>query len=84
MKRFLALIGYRPSKNDFLMLSWFLLFCGITCAMCGFSLGEPWRGLRQLGMFGFFSIMGLYAHKVRIRREQSRKKISNEGGDAAS
>jgi len=83
MKRFLALIGYRPSKNDFLVLSWFLFFCGITCAVCGFSLGELWRGLRQLGMFSFFFIMGLYAHKVRIRREQSRKKISHEGGDVA-
>jgi hypothetical protein len=83
MKRFLVFIGYRPYKNAFLVLSWILLICGITCAVCGFSLGEPWRGLRQLGLISFFVIMGLYAHKVRIRREQNREKVSHEGGDAA-
>jgi hypothetical protein len=82
MKRFLALIGYRPSKYDFLVLSWFLLFCGIACAVLGFTLGEPWRGLQQLGFFSFSFIMGLCAHKGSIRREQSRKQISQRA-DAA-
>jgi Kef-type K+ transport system membrane component KefB len=75
MKAFTALLSDWPSKRSFLVLIWFLLCCGIACGVFGFILGEPWRGLRHLGLFSYFFFIGLYAHRVCIRREQSRKQI---------
>jgi hypothetical protein len=82
MKKSLAFIGYRSSKSDLLVLSWFVLLCGIGCAVFGFILGKPLRGLGQSGLMSFFFFMGVYAHQLRTQREAGREKIANESGNA--
>jgi hypothetical protein len=64
MKRFLHSIGYRPSKNDILVLSWFVLICGLIASGIGLAQGEP-RPFRVLCGCCVVFILGLYAHHKR-------------------
>ena len=82
VKSLLMWLRYRRSKNDLLVLSWFVLSCGIGCAALGSVLGEPLRGFRHLGLMGIVFIFGLYAHTLRTRREASKKEDSHARGSA--
>ena len=58
--------SYEPKPNDFLVLSWFFLFCGLI-GLVLYILGEL-HSVGDFGFFGFFFILALYSHRCRSRK----------------
>jgi hypothetical protein len=70
MKKLLAIICYRPSRNDRLVMAWFFLICGVLVVALSSLLGELVHGLEQFGFFAFMFVLMLSAHHRFIRRER--------------
>ena len=58
--------SYEPKPNDFLVLSWFFLFCGLI-GLVLYILGEL-HSVGDFGFFGFFFILALYSRRCRSRK----------------
>jgi predicted Abi (CAAX) family protease len=79
MKRLLTFIGYRPSKNDWLVFAWFALILGVVGAVLGLILGEPRRAFTHFGVMCWLFIMSLCVHRLRVARQSKHDdKISHE------
>ncbi len=66
MKKLFRFISYETKPNDFLVLSWFFLFCGVI-GLALYILGEL-HSFGDFGFFGFFFILALYTHRCRSRK----------------
>jgi predicted Abi (CAAX) family protease len=69
MKRLLEFIGFRPSKNDWLVFAWFALILGVVGAVLGLLLGESRRAFTHLGVMCWLFILSLYVHRLQLARQ---------------